>query len=90
MRKTEMPEWIAEAIAPLPPIATAAEVCAVLRVSRAKVSRLVTTGELRAVRTRESGSARVLIPREAVAAYLATLESGATVLPLRARRGLAG
>lgn len=86
MRKTEMPAWIAAAIEPLPPIATIAEVCKALRVSDSTVRRLVALGYIRTIRTREAGSARVLFPREAVAAYLATLDSGATIAPLRALR----
>lgn len=86
LRKTEMPEWIKAAIQPLPPIATVVEVCAALRLSNSTVRRLISSGQLRTVRTNESGHARVLIPREAVGAYLATLEAGASVTPLRFAR----
>lgn len=87
MRKAEPPAWINEAIAPLPPIANVDEVCAALRLSRTTVRRLISSGAIRTVRTHEARSARVLIPREAVGAYLGTLEVGASVAPLRIARG---
>ncbi len=69
-------DWVAEAVAPLPPIATVQEVCGVLRVTRRHLYTLIETGRLTAVKRPLKG-ARLKIPRGAVVAYLRSLEAAA-------------
>jgi excisionase family DNA binding protein len=76
-RAPPYPDWIADAVASLPPIARIEEVAAVIRMSRHTILRLIARGQLRAVKgASASGPARVLIPRAEVARYLQSLEDG--------------
>jgi len=68
-------DWIADAVAGLPPLSTARETAAVLRTSLRNLRRMIVDGRLHAVRARETGSSRVLIPRAAIERYLRDLEA---------------
>lgn len=67
-------DWIADAVASLHPLATLFEAAATLRMCTRSVRRMVATGRLKAIRSRESGSSRVLIPRVEIERYLRSLE----------------
>jgi excisionase family DNA binding protein len=67
------PTWIVEMLEGLPPLLTTAEATTVLRMSRRHLYRLVAAGRLFRIRPNGSGSARLLIPRESVEAYLRSL-----------------
>ena len=73
----QTPPWAIEAVSTLPAIAKIAEVSAAIRMCPRTIRRLVETGQLRAVKAREAGSARLLFPRTEVARYLASLGGGA-------------
>ncbi|MES1186900.1 MAG: helix-turn-helix domain-containing protein [Myxococcales bacterium] len=60
-------DWIAETVADLPPLATAAEAAKALRTSPRNLRRHVAAGRLKALRAEEAGSSRVLIPRAEIA-----------------------
>jgi excisionase family DNA binding protein len=74
----ERPAWVTEAVAELPAIARIEEVAGVIRMCPRTIRRLIASGQLTAIRGRESGAARVLIPRAEVARYLASLDGGAS------------
>jgi excisionase family DNA binding protein len=67
-------DWIADAVGALKPLATVNEACDVLRTSSRNLRRMIATGRLKALRARESGSSRVLIPRVEIESYLRSLE----------------
>lgn len=67
-------DWIADAVGTLAPLATVAETCAVLRTSTRNLRRMIATGRLKALRARESGSSRVLVPRVEIERFLRSLE----------------
>lgn len=69
----EGPPWAADALGGLPAVLTTDEAIGVLRTSRRNLYRWIAAGKLRAVRHGVGGSARVLIPRAAIAAYLTEL-----------------
>lgn len=71
-----LPEWVQETVAELPPIATMEETMKFLRCSRRTLTRLLSSGRLRAVRISKGGSPQ-MIPRYAIGAYLASLEHAA-------------
>jgi len=71
------PDWAAKLVASLPPLATVAEVTAVLRCSRRTVHRLAAAGRLRNLRHNGTGSSRLLFPRDDVADYLRSLDLAA-------------
>jgi excisionase family DNA binding protein len=60
--------------ATLKPLATVAETCGVLRTSSRNLRRMIATGRLKAIRARERGSSRVLVPRVEIENYLRTLD----------------
>lgn len=64
------PDWIAETVSSLAPLATAAEASAVLRTSPRNLRRHIAAGRLQAIRAEESGSSRVLIPRVEIERFL--------------------
>jgi excisionase family DNA binding protein len=68
-------DWIDDALSHLPPVCTATEALGVLRCSRRELYRRVADGRLPAVKAREGGSSRLLIPRSALRAYLAGLDA---------------
>jgi hypothetical protein len=70
------PAWVTDAIAGLPPIARIEEVAGLIRMCPRQIRRLIKSGQLRAVRGRETGPARLLIPRVEVGRYLQSLEAG--------------
>lgn len=70
------PDWIAEVVRELPPLATANEAARALRTTPRNLRRMIAAGRITAVRSRESGSSRVLVPRTSIASYLATCASG--------------
>lgn len=63
-------DWISEATKDLPAITTAAEAAKVLRTSPRNLRRMVVDGRIQAIRERESGSSRVLVPRASIESYL--------------------
>lgn len=67
-------DWIDSTIEALPAFLTMDEAAKVLRLSKRTIARLVADGRLGSVRHGESGGARRLIPRQAVDAYLRSLE----------------
>jgi len=67
-------DWITEALRGAPAILTAPEACAILRCGRRQLYRLTAAGRLQGVRAHASGSARLLIPRASMEAYLRGLE----------------
>ena len=68
------PDWVAEAVASLPPLVTTGEAIATLRTSKRNLYRLVAAGRLHAVRQAERGSSRLLIPRASIEKYLRSLD----------------
>jgi len=62
--------WIGEAVASLPPLATAKETAAVLRTTPRNLRRHVIAGRITSVRAELGGSSRVLFPRAEVARFL--------------------
>lgn len=71
-------DWIDETVSALPPLARIGEVCELLRIDERTARRLVASGTLRAVKARETGSARLLFPRAEVARYLSALTPART------------
>jgi excisionase family DNA binding protein len=69
--------WIADAVAGLQPLATAAETCAVLRTSSRNLRRMIAAGRIKAIKTRETGPSRVLVPRVEIERFLRSLDGGA-------------
>ncbi len=69
------PDWIAETVATVPPLATAKEAASVLRTSTRNLRRMIVDGRIRAVRAQESGSSPVLVPRGEIERYLRGLVS---------------
>lgn len=67
-------DWIADVVAQLNPLTSAAEASNALRTSPRNLRRLIAAGRLRAVRAHESGSSRVLVPRLEIERYLRSLE----------------
>lgn len=74
---TTAPDWIADAVGALQPLATVAETCAVLRTTSRNLRRLIAAGRIKAIKARESGPSRVLVPRVAIENYLRSLDGGA-------------
>lgn len=68
-------DWISQALADFPPLCTLDECMAVLRCSRRTAYRLTASGRLHSVRAGVAGSARVLVPRSSLEAYLRSLEA---------------
>ena len=68
-------EAIAEIEASLPALATASEAANALRCSPRHLRRLIVAGRIGAMRERESGSSRVIIPRAEIGRYLRSLVS---------------
>lgn len=57
----------------LPALATANEAAKVLRMSGRNLRRMIVAGRISALRARESGSSRVLVPRAEIGRYLRSL-----------------
>ena len=72
---SQLIEAINEIEAGLPALATASEAANALRTSPRNLRRLIVAGRLGAMRKRESGSSRVLIPRAEIGRYLRSLVS---------------
>jgi excisionase family DNA binding protein len=70
-----MSDWISDTVASLKPLTTADEAANALRTSPRTIKRMIADGRLTAVRARESGSSRVLIPRAEISRYLLGLAS---------------
>lgn len=70
----KIPEHLRDVADALPPLATVPEATAVMRLCSSKVRQLVARGELRAVRSSPTGSARLLIPRSEILRYLGAHE----------------
>jgi excisionase family DNA binding protein len=66
-------DWISETVQTLAPLATAKEAAAVLRMSQRQLRRLIIADRIPAIRGRESGSSRVLVPRASIEKYLRSL-----------------
>lgn len=66
-------DWIADVVAQLSPLTSAAEASNALRTSPRNLRRMIADGRLRAVRSYESGSSRVLVPRLEIERYLRSL-----------------
>jgi hypothetical protein len=66
-------EAINEIEASLPALATAGEAAHALRMSPRNLRRLIVAGRIGAMRERESGSSRVLVPRAEIGRYLRSL-----------------
>lgn len=71
-------DWVDEALAGQPALMDADQTCGALMMSRATLNRRMALGLIRAVRHRDSGSARLIFPRAEVARYLRSLGSEAT------------
>jgi excisionase family DNA binding protein len=69
-------DWIADTVARLEPLTTIGEAAKSLRTSTSSIRRLMAVGRIHAVRQRESGSSRVLIPRLEIERYLRGLSVG--------------
>lgn len=63
-------DWIADIIAGLAPLVTASEAATALRTSTRTLRRMVVDGRIGALRAKEAGSSRVLIPRCEIESYL--------------------
>ena len=73
----EKSDWVAEAVAELPPMCRIAEVSGVVRLGPRQIKRLIAVGRIHAVRNVESGSSPLLVPRSEVERYLRSLEVAA-------------
>ncbi len=72
----EITDWISDAVSGLEPLATVAEVAAVLRQSRKNVYRVIASGDLHALRPHGGkGGSRYLIPRASLEAYLRAMRA---------------
>lgn len=74
---TQGSHWINEALKDLPAILRVKEVQSVLRCTSRHVYRLVETGRIHAVRARDAGSSRVLVPKTSLADYLRSIDTEA-------------
>lgn len=74
---TPNPDWISDVVGALRPMTTTAEASSALRTSPRNLRRMIADGRLRAVRPREAGSSRVLVPRREIERYLRSLEVSA-------------
>jgi len=63
-------DWIADTVAGLAPLTTASEAAAALRTSPRNLRRMIVDGRIHAVRAKDAGSSRVLIPRASIESYL--------------------
>lgn len=68
-----VPDWIADVIAGLAPLCTASEAANALRTSPRNLRRLIVMGRIGALREKQTGSSRVLIPRAEIERYLRSL-----------------
>lgn len=66
-------DWVSAAAAELPALATIDEAASQLRMSTRNLRRKIASGEIRALRARESGSSRVLLPAAEIERYLRRL-----------------
>ena len=69
------PSWIDDVVASLPAVCTTDEAVSVLRCSRRCLYRWIAAGKIPAVKTGAGNSARVLIPRVAIADFLRQMEA---------------
>jgi excisionase family DNA binding protein len=69
--------WIEDATRDLPALLLVGEAGAALRAHPRTIRRMIAAGRLQAVRSREGGSSRVLVPRDSIRRYLETLSVGA-------------
>lgn len=67
--------WIDDVVASLPVLCTTDEAASILRCSRRCLYRWIAAGRLSAVKGGVAASARVLIPRTAIAAFLRQMEA---------------
>ena len=72
---THSHDWIADTVSNLPELLTTDEVVRVLRTSRRNLYRWISIGKLSAVKSGLGGSARILVPRAAIAAFLRQMEA---------------
>ena len=68
-----VPKWAGDAVAHLPQIIPIREVAEFLNRSRRQLRRDIRRGRLRALKTSQSGSGRVLVTRAALAQFVANL-----------------
>ncbi|HYQ03544.1 MAG TPA: excisionase family DNA-binding protein [Polyangiaceae bacterium] len=73
MSSAQVIDTIAEIENSLPLLATANEAAKALRTSGRNIRRLIVAGRITALRARESGSSRVLIPRAEIGRYMRSL-----------------
>ncbi len=66
-------DWITEAVSSLPVLSTAKETADTLRMSQRQLRRLIVAERIPAIRGREGGSSRVLVPRASIEKYLRSL-----------------
>jgi excisionase family DNA binding protein len=76
-RSTSEPSAVADACSGLPPLMLLREVTAFLRIHERTARRLIAQGRIKALRSREAGSSRVLVARAEVARYLESLAGAA-------------
>lgn len=67
--------FAANDVAGMPALLTADEAATALRTSRRNLHRWIAAGRLRAVRGGSGGSSRVLVPRESIKEFLASLNA---------------
>lgn len=66
---------VSPATAPIAELLTIAETARMLRMSDRNLRRLIARGRIKAMRARQTGSSRVLIPREEIERYLRSLRA---------------
>lgn len=64
------PQWVIDAIADLPPLVPAGQVAEFFHVTKRTLRRWIRVQRINAIRTSNSGSGRVLIPRHEMARLL--------------------
>lgn len=69
-KSTPLPAWALDAVSELPPLVSANRTAKFFHVSVRTVSRWIRQGRINSLRTSESGSGRVLIPRLEIARLL--------------------
>jgi excisionase family DNA binding protein len=73
MDKGQQEVWVEQILEGLPPLLDLKETAAVLRCSTRSVRRRVEDGRLRALRTAEGGSGRLLVPKSELKRLLSTM-----------------
>ena len=70
----KIPTWALDAVAELPGLITKDQAAKFLNTSQRTIATLCLSGDLKHVRRRETGSSKVMIPRQWMAEYLVSIQ----------------